>query len=271
MPLHEMISDISSIARIDPAAVSEAGLWVAPLLPPGEYNGYQDPAIIANVQAGCWMDREALEPLLADDATPAAAVVELVPSIPRALHKAIDAYPRSAIGPDGKGQPTPELSAAASGLGGTVVKVALAQPGEANTTVVPLDSEFESRGLRAGFHLDGRDRKSLAKRAESRRRFIPNRGPGGRIAAVCLPDIVTVGRILDFPEEQVPDYSIYREYLRANPEGAVCIGIPVRPGQGSLVNTDLVVHDGMTLGATQESMTFQILGHWERGELATKV
>lgn len=49
MPLLEVISDMSSIARIDPAAVSEAGLWVAPLLPPGEYTGYQIPAILADV------------------------------------------------------------------------------------------------------------------------------------------------------------------------------------------------------------------------------
>lgn len=79
---------------------------------------------------------------------------------------------------------------------------------------------------------------------------------------------MTVGRILGFPEDGVPKYDIYRDYLRRYPGGAICVGMPVKPGQGSLANTDLVVHDGMTLGATQESMTFQILGHWGRGELA---
>src|SRR5687767_3936676 len=131
MLLHETISNMSSIARIDPATVSETGLWVAPLLPPGRYDGYQDPAIVADVQAGRWLDQAALEPLFADETTPASAVIELVPRMPKDLQAAMDAYPRDLIGPDGEGLPTTELRAAISELGGTVLRAALAPPGEA--------------------------------------------------------------------------------------------------------------------------------------------
>lgn len=270
MPLHETINlnNISSIARIDPGLISEAGLWVAPFLPPGRYVGYGYPALIADVQAGCWVGMAALEHLFADETTPESAIVELVPSIPRALHKAIDSYPCNAIGSDCRGEPTTELREVASDIGGTVLGVALAQPGEANTTVTPLGGNFKYPGLRSGFHIDNKDRKPLSEREESRRRYIPNRGPGDRLAAFCLPDIVTMGRIIGFPEDKVPGHEIFLNYLHKYPRGAVCIGMPVKPGQGSLINTDLIVHDGMTVGATQESMTFQILGNWKLGELA---
>jgi hypothetical protein len=268
MPVHAVIHEMPSLARLDSGSIPDR-VWCAPLLPPGRYLGYQDAAILADVPAGQWLGKAAVEPLFADDTTPASSVIELVPRIPSGLRAAMDSYPRDAIGQDGRGQPTAELRAAAAELGGTVLHVSLAPSGEANTTVIPLESDYEHRGLRAGFHLDDRDGQPLAQRVESRRRFIPSKGPGVRLAAVCLPDIVTVGRILGVPEDEVPGCDIFREYLRQFPDGAVCVGIPVQPGQGSLVNTDLVVHDGMTIGATETSMTFQILGNWVRGELAS--
>jgi hypothetical protein len=270
MSYHETLNldSISTIARIDPDSISETGLWVAPLMSPGRRIGYGYPAILADVQAGRWVGMAALEHLFADETTPDSAVVELVPSIPGALHRAIDSYPRNAIGLDCRGEPTDELREAASEIGGTILGVALAQPGEANTTVTPLNGKFKYPGLRCGFHVDNKDKKPLVERDRSRRRFIPNRGPGGRLAAFCLPDITTMGRVLGYPEDKVPDHEIYRKYMYEYPRSAVCIGMPVGPGQGSLINTDLILHDGMTIGASQESMTFQVLGNWSRGELA---
>lgn len=265
---------ISSFARIDPDAITDAGVWVAPLLPPGPREGYQGEVILPDKSAGEWLGRAAVGPLLADAATPAAAVIELVHRTPSVLNKAMLDYPRSSIGADGRGVrsiaevETAAIEAAAEKLGGKLLGIALAQPDDLTTTIVPCGSKFPGWGLKVGFHADNRDKKPISDRIDSRRRFIASRGPGSRMAAVLLPDLVTVGRILGYPEELVPGYDIYREYLREYPDGAICVGIPVQPGQGSVVNTDLYVHDGMTLGATEESMTFQILGSWDRGELA---
>jgi hypothetical protein len=165
-------------------------------------------------------------------------------------------------------------------MGGTVLRAALAKADQANTTIIPetfkdgaipRPREPNGRyrhGVKPGFHVDNRDGKSLAERIQSRRRFIPNSGPGNRIAVVCFADIVTVGRTLGFPEEGVPHYDIFRDYLRTYPDEAICVGIPVAPGEGTVVNTDLVVHDGMTLGTDKRSLTLQILGDWKRGGLA---
>ena len=274
MAAFDTLEHLSSFARIDPDAITDAGVWVAPLLPPAPVEGYQTEAILPDKSAGKWLGKAAVEPLFADASTPAAAVVELVHRIPGELSSAMQAYPRSSIGPDGRGvrssaeAETAALEAAAEKIGGTLLGIALAQPDNLTTTTVPCGSNFPGRGLKVGFHLDNRDKKPIAERVDSRRRFIASRGPGFRMAAVLLPDIVTVARVLGYPDELVPDYDIYREFLRKYPNGAICVGIPVRPGQGSLMNTDLYVHDGMTMDATQESMTFQMLGEWDRGELA---
>lgn len=263
-----------SLARIDPEAITDAGVWVAPLRPPGSFAGYQGDAILPDESAGEWLGRDAVEPLLADDSTPASAVVELIHRVPATFSEAMDKYPRSSFGADNRGNrslaevETIALEAAAAKIGGTLLGITLAQPGSLTTTVVPFGSSFPGKGLRVGFHMDNRDKNPIADRVDSRRRFIASRGPGARMAAMLLPDIVTVGRILGYSEDFVPGYDIYREFLRIYPEGAICVGIPVQPGQGSVMNTDLYVHDGMTLGATKESMTFQVLGEWGRGELA---
>lgn len=268
MAIQEMIERISSIARIDPGAISDRGLWVAPLLQPGTFEGYQVPAILPDVSAGRWLGRAALEPLMADETTTPSAVVELVTHIPGVVQEALDAYPRSYIGEDTRGRPTAELVLAASHIGGELLAVTLAQPGEVTTTVAPLKSDLPVRGLKAGLHMDNRNHLPLATRVESKRRFIPNGGPGDRMAAICFPDLVTVGHILGFPEDREPTYAMYWEFLRLFPDAAVCIGIPVRPGQGSVANTDLCIHDGMTIDADEPSITCQILGNWGRGELA---
>lgn len=265
---------ISSFARIDPDAITDAGIWVAPLLPPGPHEGYQGEVILPDKSAGEWLGKAAVKPLLADTTTPAAAVIELVHRIPDGLSNAMRNYPRSSIGTDGRGirsaaeVETAAVEAAAEKLGGKLLGITLAQPDDLTTTIVPCGSEFLGWGLKTGFHSDNRDKKPIADRMDGRRRFIASRGPGSRMAAVLLPDLVTVTRILGYPEEMVPNYDIYREFLRKYPDSAICVGIPVQPGQGSVMNTDLYVHDGMTLGATEESMTFQILGNWYRGELA---
>jgi hypothetical protein len=87
MSLEKIIERIPSLARIDPAAIDEAGVWAAPFLLPGKYNGYYDPAIVADVAAGRWLGKAALEPLFADSITPDSAVIERVP-VPRILYQA---------------------------------------------------------------------------------------------------------------------------------------------------------------------------------------
>jgi hypothetical protein len=268
MSLDRTIAELSTIARFDEDSIPEDGVWVWPMLPPGTYEGYQDPAIVADISAGQRIGKAALAPHFADETTPASVVIEVTKRIPSALHTALESYPRDAIGVDMRGNPTAALITAAESIGGKVLKATISTPGVPNTTVIPIDSIFPYKGMRAGFHNDQQDRKPLSRRTEGRRRFIPNAGPGSRIAGVCLPDIVTVARALGYPEDEAPDYHLFREYQRRYPEGTFCIGLPVMPGQGSVVNTDLYVHDGMSIGATQESLTVQILGSWSRGELA---
>lgn len=124
-------------------------------------------------------------------------------------------------------------------------------------------------GRRTGLHLDNFDRLPLAERERSRRRLAINLGPGDRYLILATQDIrdLHAVRPIDGPFPRTEDV---RRFVR---EGGRlrCVRIRFEPGEGYFAPTELVPHDGSTLGFEQPSRIAFWLGHWPVGQFRAAV
>jgi hypothetical protein len=116
---------------------------------------------------------------------------------------------------------------------------------------------------RTGLHIDNWDKLSLAERSRSRRRIAINLGPGDRYVIVATQDICDLNAVhpIDAP---FPRTGHIHEYLQHG--GTLrCVRIRFEPGEGYVAPTELVPHDGSTLGIEQPSRIAFWLGDWPTG------
>lgn len=122
---------------------------------------------------------------------------------------------------------------------------------------------------RTGIHLDNWDKLPLAERDRSRRRLAINLGPGHRYVIVATQDICDLhaAQPIDAPFPRTGDV---HEFVRGG--GSLrCVRIRLEPGEGYVAPTELVPHDGSTLGIDQPSRIAFWLGHWPAGEFPPAV
>jgi hypothetical protein len=137
-------------------------------------------------------------------------------------------------------------------------------PAGARTTTVD-----QSVDRRTGLHIDNWDKLPLATRTRSRRRLAVNFGPGDRYMVVATLDIddLHAAHPIDAP---FPRTAHVREFMRDG--GSLrCVRVRFEPGEGYIAPTELVPHDGSTLGIEQPSRIAFWLGHWPVGEFPAAV
>lgn len=129
---------------------------------------------------------------------------------------------------------------------------------------------FDQRvGRLTGLHLDNWDKLPLGERERSRRRLAVNLGPGDRYVLLAMQDIRDLHAVhpIGTPFPRTRDV---REFVRKG--GRLrCIRIRFEPGEGYIAPTELVPHDGSTLGIGQPSRIAFWLGHWPRDLFAPAV
>jgi hypothetical protein len=129
--------------------------------------------------------------------------------------------------------------------------------GERTTTV---DQRVD---LRTGLHIDNWDKLPLAQRRRSRRRVAINLGPGDRYVVVATQDICDLHAAHPI-EADFPRTGHIHDFLRQG--GTMrCVRIRFEPGEGYIAPTELVPHDGSTLGIEQPSRIAFWLGEWPTG------
>lgn len=114
-----------------------------------------------------------------------------------------------------------------------------------------------------GIHLDNWDKLPLAARDRSRRRLAVNLGPGDRyvlLSALDIRDLCPASQI----ETAFPRTGDVREFVRLHGR-LQCVRIRFEPGEGYIAPTELVPHDGSTLGIEQPSRIAFWLGDWPTG------
>jgi hypothetical protein len=127
----------------------------------------------------------------------------------------------------------------------------------------------QSVDRRTGIHLDNWDKLPLAQRDRSRRRLALNLGPGDRYVLIATLDIrdLHAARPIDAP---FPRTAHVRDFVREG--GSLrCVRVRFEPGEGYIAPTELVPHDGSTLGIAQPSRIAFWLGHWPVGEFPAAV
>ena len=122
----------------------------------------------------------------------------------------------------------------------------------------------QSVDRRTGIHLDNWDKLPLAERVRSRRRLAINLGPGDRYVIIATQDVCDLHALhpIDAPFPRTGDV---REFVRHG-GGLRCVRIRFEPGEGYLAPTELVPHDGSTLGIDQPSRIAFWLGHFPAAE-----
>ena len=113
-----------------------------------------------------------------------------------------------------------------------------------------------------GLHIDNWDKLPLAERDRSRRRLGVNLGPGDRYVLLATLDVrdLLAEHPIDAP---FPRTGHIRDFVR---EGGRlrCLRIRFEPGEGYVAPTELVPHDGSTLGIEQPSRIAFWLGDWPK-------
>ncbi|MFI9237839.1 hypothetical protein [Streptomyces sp. NPDC053079] len=133
-------------------------------------------------------------------------------------------------------------------------------PGEACTT-----TEDPTTGRRLGLHVDNWDRLPYGVRGDGRRRLCLNLGPGIRYFLLGDRDIEEIYRLVrPDPEHRYPHTDDVRRYVTQG-RPLQCLRVRLEPGDGYLAPTELLPHDGSTLGGEQPSTAAFWLGRWPRG------
>ena len=122
---------------------------------------------------------------------------------------------------------------------------------------------------RLGIHLDNFDRMPLERRHESRRRIGINLGPGPRFLVLATVDIQALADVTPLIKRD-PHTDQVRRYVAQGGE-LTCIRIRLEPGEGYVAPTELIPHDGSTMGMSMPSTVAFWLGEWPREALPTLV
>jgi hypothetical protein len=120
----------------------------------------------------------------------------------------------------------------------------------------------QSVNRRTGIHLDNWDKLPLAERDRSRRRLAINLGPGDRYVLLATLDVrdLHAEHPIDAP---FPRTGHVRDFVRKG--GSLrCVRIRLEPGEGYVAPTELVPHDGSTLGMEAPSRIAFWLGNWPK-------
>ncbi|GIH02959.1 hypothetical protein Rhe02_10260 [Rhizocola hellebori] len=198
-------------------------------------------------------DRESYR---ATTATPSPALVEVIRP-PAPMLNAATHHHRGQSTAKGRRRARESLAGAALDHGAEFL-FAHSSPADGLTSTV-----YPGTTLRPGLHVDNRDNKPLRTRLRSRRRMGLNLGPGSRWLLVCFPDILTIAQTLGRDQDRVPGNDEFGEFVDSRRHDVTCVWIPVQPGEAYVAPTDLVGHDGGTLGS-QESTIYFFLGSWAR-------
>ena len=129
-------------------------------------------------------------------------------------------------------------------------------PGLPTTTPNPANDSF------VGVHVDNFDRLDYRTKHEGRRRLSINLGPGARHLLLGTHDIRTIARAIHRDHQhRYPHTSDLRAYVAAGLPIEV-LRIRLEPGEGYIVPTELLPHDGSTENISEPSTAAFWLGNW---------
>ncbi|MBL1099933.1 hypothetical protein [Streptomyces coffeae] len=126
-------------------------------------------------------------------------------------------------------------------------------------------------GRRIGLHFDNWDKLSYATKHTGRRRFAVNLGPGSRYIVLGFMDAQTVCRAVHRDYEQRHPHSDDLRRFVADGQAMACLRIRLAPGEGYIVPTEFLPHDGSTEGLAVPSVAAFWLGRWPRGILPSVI
>ncbi|KPC88310.1 hypothetical protein G3260_000069 [Streptomyces albus] len=217
---------------------------IAPVRQTGNEPGHDDRAI---VPGGKWkaITYDEAEQHRADDSTPDSIRVELV------------SQPLPDLDPDDLAGRL-ETAARLDPLNGrwpTKLLGCTASPGNRATT-----TEDSTTSRRIGLHVDNFDRLPYPRRHHGRRRLCINLGPGTRYLLIGDHDIQQICRTLRADSDRhYPHTEHIRQYV-ADGHPLCCLRIRLEPGDGYIAPTELLPHDGSTIGVDQPSVAAFWLG-----------
>ncbi|MEU9189888.1 hypothetical protein AB0D14_36215 [Streptomyces sp. NPDC048484] len=219
---------------------------IAPIRRADSEPGYDDGALIPHNGWTPLTTGEA-EHHQADDSTPDSVRIELV------------RRPLPDLGPDdlaGRLETATRLDPL-NGRWPTELLGCAASPGNRATT-----TEDSATGRRIGLHVDNFDRLPYRRRHQGRRRLCLNLGPGPRYLLIGDHDVQQICRIVHAGAELDRHYPHTDDIRRYVSQGQLlrCLRIRLEPGDGYIVPTELLPHDGSTAGIDQPSVAAFWLG-----------
>ncbi|MCF4119961.1 hypothetical protein L1785_03120 [Antribacter sp. KLBMP9083] len=131
-----------------------------------------------------------------------------------------------------------------------------------------------STDRRIGVHLDNFDRLPVADRTLARRRLGINLGPGTRWLLVATTDVLDICQTLgtDDPGHYPHTDDLRRYVADGHPLRLLrLLRIRLDPGDAYIAPTELLPHDGSTLGASDPSRIAFWLGDWPVGILPSLI
>lgn len=211
----------------------------------------------AVVPGGSWraITSDEAERLRADDSTPDSVRIEFV------------SRPLPDLDPDdlaGRLE-TAALLDPLNGRWPTGLLGCTASPGNLATT-----TEEATTGRRIGLHVDNFDRLPYSGRRCGRRRLCLNLGPGSRYLLIGDLDIQQICRTLHAdPDRHHPHTGDIRRYV-ADGHPLRCLRVRLEPGDGYIAPTELLPHDGSTVGVDRPSVAAFWLGRPPDGDPTRK-
>ncbi|MFD7137011.1 hypothetical protein [Streptomyces sp. NPDC059894] len=217
---------------------------IAPVRQTDNEPGYDDGAIVPGEDWKAITSDEA-EQHRADDSAPDSVRIELV------------SRPLPDLDPDDLAGRI-ETAARLDPLNGrwpTQLLGCTASPGNWATT-----TEDSATRRRIGLHVDNFDRLPYPRRHHGRRRLCLNLGPGPRYLLIGDHDIQQICRTLHADSgRHYPHTQHVRQYV-TDGHPLRCLRIRLEPGDGYIAPTELLPHDGSTLGIDQPSVAAFWLG-----------
>ena len=244
--------------RLAPESMPE-GLIISPVYKISQAQGnIQAGAILPDVEGRRPATNTDLTGLWAEEDTPPSALVEVF-STPGDILKAVQNYNHSTTKEEQEIAHDALVGVSAT-YGGEYLFMRESPAHVLTTTAWP------DRPIFAGMYVDNRDKLSLARRTESRRRMGINAGPGHRWLLMCFPDIIEIAHTLGRADDSTPGNTEFQELIDTNPHDVQCLWIPIRPDEMYISPSDLGGHDGSAWDSSEGSAMHFVLGHWERNK-----
>lgn len=147
-----------------------------------------------------------------------------------------------------------DLSSATS----TLLGAWLSQPG-----LMTVTRNRQGRGQFIGLHLDNWDCRSVASRRTSRNRLVVNLGPGRRQLVFVPSSEEILEEIADehLSREWIPGTNDVRTFVSRR-SGIPALMVEFLPGDFYIAPTEVLIHDGATIGSASFSVVVQVLGRY---------